>query len=483
MGIIINQSLKNTITTYFGFAFGAINTIFLYTFFLTEEYYGLVIFILSAANVIMPLLAFGVHNTIVKFFSSYTDEKEKAKFTTLMFLLPIGIIIPVGFIGILLYEHLVVFLSEENALVKDYVWMIYAVAIAMAYFEIFFAWAKVHLKSVFGNFLKEVFHRIATMILLLALYLDFLSIENFILALVIMYFLRTLLIGISAINNKKPTFRFALPFNVKDVLKYSSLIILAGSVANLLLEIDKVMINQYIAIENIAFYSVGVFIAMVITVPSRAMHQIAHPITASLMNKKDTKALNSLYKRSSLTLFIIGGGIFLLIVLNINELYRLLPEKYTPEIIVVFAISLAKLSDTLLGNNNSIIFNSDYYRMILLFGVLLIIITVVLNILFIPMWGIDGAAIASMISFFIYNTIKIWFVKFKFKIHPFSVKTIYVSIVLSVFLIAFYFWNFPFHPMLNIVLKSAIIGILYLTTIHKLSLSDDVSNLLKRFLP
>ena len=71
MGIVINQSFKNTITTYLGFGLGAINVLFLYTEFMSDKYYGLVAYILSTANIMMPLMAFGVHNTIIKFYSSF----------------------------------------------------------------------------------------------------------------------------------------------------------------------------------------------------------------------------------------------------------------------------------------------------------------------------------------------------------------------------------------------------------------------------
>ena len=60
MGIVIKQSIQNTITTFIGFAIGAINTLFLYTNFLTDAYYGLVGFLLSTANVMMPFFMFGV---------------------------------------------------------------------------------------------------------------------------------------------------------------------------------------------------------------------------------------------------------------------------------------------------------------------------------------------------------------------------------------------------------------------------------------
>jgi O-antigen/teichoic acid export membrane protein len=96
MGIIINQSFKNMVTTYLGFGIGAINTLFLFTYFLEKEYYGLVSFLLSAANLIWPLMAFGVHNTLVKFYSSYKTKPERDKLLTLVLFLPILVSIVLG---------------------------------------------------------------------------------------------------------------------------------------------------------------------------------------------------------------------------------------------------------------------------------------------------------------------------------------------------------------------------------------------------
>ena len=104
MGIVINQSIKNTVITYIGFGIGAINVIFLYTKFLSESYFGLITFILSTANILMPLMAFGVHNTIVKFYSSFKTRQSQNGFLTLMLFLPLLIILPIGLIGVFAYD-------------------------------------------------------------------------------------------------------------------------------------------------------------------------------------------------------------------------------------------------------------------------------------------------------------------------------------------------------------------------------------------
>ena len=482
MGIILNQSFKNTVTTYLGFGIGAINTLFLYTNFLTDKYYGLVAFVLSTATIMMPFMAFGVHNTIIKFYSSFKTKNSINSFLTLMLFLPLVFVIPVGLIGYFAYDAIGSLLSKENPIVENYVWHIFILAIAMAYFEIFFAWSKVQMQTVFGNLMKEVFHRVGTMILLLSVYMGWLSVDQFIIGLVGVYVLRMVIMKLYAYSVRFPKLKFQKIDKLPSILKYAGLIIIAGSVAMLILDIDKFMIGRILKIEQVAYYSVAIFIATVIAVPQRAMHQIMMPLTAKYLNENDIPALEDLYKRSSMSLLVISGFIFLLIILNINQLYQILPIEFTGGLFVVLIVSLAKLYDNSLGNNNAILFNSDYYRMVLFFGVLLAIMAIVLNAVFIPIYGIEGSAFATFLAVFIYNTIKIIFVKKKFNMQPFTFASLKIVLTLIVLSLGFYFWEFPFNPLVNIILKSAIVGLMYFSLIYKLNVSEDITEQIKKYL-
>lgn len=483
MGIVLNQSFKNTISTYLGFGIGAINTLFLYTNFLTDQYYGLVVFLLSTATIMMPFMAFGVHNAIIKFYSTFKSKSSINSFLTLMLFLPLVFIIPSTLIGYFAYDTIGSLLSKENSIVENYVWHIFVLAIAMAYFEIFFAWSKVQMQTVFGNLMKEIFHRVGTMILLFCVYMEWLSVDEFILGLVAVYVLRMLVMKLYAYSIRFPKFKFQKIDTLPSILKYASLMIVAGSVAMLILDIDKFMIGLMLEnIKQVAYYSVAIFIATVIAVPQRAMHQIMMPLTAKYLNDNDKPALENLYKRSSMSLLVVSGFIFLLIILNINQLYEILPEEFTGGFFVVLIISLAKLYDNSLGNNNAILFNSDYYRMVLFFGVLLAIMAIVLNAIFIPIYGIEGSAFATFLAVVIYNTIKIIFVKQKFNIQPFTLASLKIVLTLIALSLVFYFWEFPFHPIINIILKSAVIGLLYFILIYKLNVSEDISIQIKKYL-
>ena len=482
MGIVIKQSAKNLVTTYAGFGIGAINTLFLYTNFLEQEYYGLVSFLLSAANLIWPLMAFGVHNTLVKFYSSYQTRPEKDKLVTMILFLPLLMALILGVIGFISYDLILSYFSDGNELVKPYVWLIFVVAVATAYFEVFFAWSKVNYQSVFGNFMKEVFHRLCVTLLLLAVYVDWISVETFIYSLSLVFVLRAVVMKLYAFSLYFPKLHFELPENRSAVFKYSALILIAGSVAMVLLDLDKVMIERFLPIENVAIYGIAVYIASVIAVPSRAMHQITYPLTAKLLNNRDRKGLNELYEKSSINLLVISGFIFLLIITNVRQLYELIPDEYQISFSIIVLISCVKLYDNLLGNNNSILFNSDYYRLVLAIGVFLAVMAYIFNLIFIPRFGIMGAAIATFLAFAAYNTTKIFIVGQKFKIYPFTLKTVYGLFAVLIFSLGFYFWDFPFHPIINIALKSLILGLLYLPVIYILKLSPDINGLVGNLL-
>lgn len=482
MGIVANQSIKNTVITYIGFAIGAINTLFMYAQFLGDTYYGLVGFILSTANILMPIIALGAQSTLIRYYSLYKTDDEKQKLFSFLLILPLLIGLLLYLLGLFFYEDIALSVSKRNKIVYNYVWIIPIIAVFMAYFEVFYAWAKIHYQSVFGNFVKEVLLRILISFFLVLVYFKNITPHQFIYSLLIIYGLCALIMKIYAFYIRFPKFTFKFPYNVSSIFAYSLFIVLSGSIANLMLELDKFMLNFYMIIDNIAYYSVAVFIATVVAVPGRAMHQIVHPITAKLMNDGKWKELNLLYKQTSNTLQVIGGLLFLLIIININQLYNLLPNVYEKGMYVVFIIGISKYIELVLGNNNAIIFNTKYYKTILLLGLFLIVIAIVLNIYFIPKWQINGAAFATFFSILIYSLLKLFFVVYKLKLFPFTKNTFFSFLILLISVLVFYFWNFNYHSIINIILKTVLASIFYLSLHYAFSISLDINNLIDRFI-
>ncbi|WP_166385120.1 lipopolysaccharide biosynthesis protein [Polaribacter sp. 11A2H] len=493
MGVVFKQSLKNTLFIYLGFAFGGINTLFLYTRFLEDEYYGLVTFLLSTSNLLMPLIALGIHHTIVKFFSSYFTKEEKDSFLSSVLFLPLFIAIPIAYFGNLFYQEIGDYLSVENPIIKDFTVVIYLVAVACSYFEIFYSWAKVQFQSVFGNILKELYNRVMVMILLFAVYFELITKHEFIYYLTGAYFLRMLIMMFYALKLYTPKFTFSRPDNFKEVIRYSGYIILAGSAGAIILDIDKFMIPGKESLVIAAYYSVAVFIGSFIEAPSRAMLNILQPLTSKTLNEENHKEVASLYKKSSINLLLISGLFFVLINANVGQLFNLLPKEYGGGALVVLMISVLKLYNGFLGNNGAIINNSKFYKITLPISISMALSVYLLNKLFyyeLDM-GTDGLALATLIVIFLANTFKLFFVKNKFSMTPFTDKSLKMILIITVLYLAFnfwdftindiYLWKFPVHPIINIALKSILITVVYIVIVLKLNISNEFDLLLKKY--
>ena len=481
MGIVFNQSLRNTLVLILGFAIGGINVLFLYTHFLDAEYFGLITFLLSSANLVMPLLVFGMQHTIVKFFTSYDQKQQRDDFLVITLFLPLLVILPLAFLGTVFYRQIAEFLSRENVIIEQYTWLIFILAVCMGYFEVFYAWSRVQLRSVFGGFVREIFARVFVTFLLLAVYLGWIDNHGFVYAVVLVYFLRMLIMLFYALRLYMPRFRgFRMPDNMREILTFSFYIILAGSAGTIVLEIDKFMIPQMTDISQVAYYSVGVYIASVIAIPNRAMQQIINPITARELNANNLPEVSSLYQRSSLNLLIVGGLLFLLINANIREIYQFIDRpEYAAGMFIVLVISISELVKLSLGTNGAILTNSSLYRVLFYLSLAMAVSVFILNRLLIEQLGIDGAALATLVVVLAFSAIKVYYVYRKLGMQPFTGKTGVLMVLIAVVFVIFYLLEFDLHPLIAILIKGALITVVFLFSVLRMRISEDMTDFIR----
>lgn len=481
MGIVTTQSAKNMVTIFSAFALGAVNTLYFYPTFLTKTYYGLVIFLLATSNLLMPLMAFGIQHTIIKFFSSYADSTQKDRFLSTAIILPLLVIIPTTFIALGAHDTMVTWISAKNPIIESYAWVILLIAIATGYFEVFYAWARVHLQSVVGNVLKEIFPRASVFILMSCVMLELIPKEEFVWWLTGAYYLRLLLMILYAFSLYLPKWTFTFPNNFRQVISYAVFIIVSGSAASLLLDIDKFMIPQKEAIEYTAFYAVAVFIATIVEVPGRALFQILNPLMAKAINEKNTSEIKSLYQKSSINLLIFSGWLFLLINLSIEPFYELIPQKeYAGAVWVVLIVSFAKLVQMSFGCGPAILANSKFYKITLPFSLAMGISVYFLNDVLIDRLGINGAALSTLLVLVFFTVLKVMYIRQKIGIHPYTSKSIQLLAVIVVFFVGFNFLHWDFHPVLSILVSSILVSILYFATVLLFGFSPELKRFFKK---
>jgi len=483
MGIVIKQTSKNIFTISVALIIGGVNTLYFYPEFLKDEYYGLVVFLLATSNLLQPLMSLGAQHTIIKFYSSFKDKISKDAFLSSIIFIPLIVIIPITFFVVKAHDIIGEFLSIQNPIIQSYIWVIFLVSFATSYFEVFYAWSRVHFKSVFGNVLKEVYPRISFLILLSLVAFDFLTKESFVWWLTGFYYLRLLIMVVYSLIIYTPKFSFTLPENFKEILSYSLYILLAGSAASLLIDIDKYMIPQKEAISQTAYYAVAVFIATVVEIPGRAMFQILNPMVAKAINDNDSLKLNDLYQKSSSNLLIVSGFFFLLINLNISSFYLLMNnEFYSDAILVVLIISLAKLIQMSFGCGPAILATSSFYRITLPFSIAMAISVYFLNDVLIDLYGINGAAISTLIVLSIFTILKVLFIRFKLKINPYNLNTIKILLIVLVLYLSIGYIGFMYSAFLDILLRSVIVSIIYMSLIYYLGLSKSINQIIRKIL-
>ena len=483
MGIVAKQSIYNVISIGFAFLIGAINMLFLYPTFPGKEFQGLVVALLANSNLLQPFLSFGVQHTLIKFFSNAKNKEDRDTLLWFVLLFPLIILLPLIPLYLNYSIEILDFLSNNNQEVARFPFLIIAIAVSTAYFEIFFSWLRVNLKSIFGNFLKEVYPRILTFCLLTAYAFQLLDLDQFVNYLIGGYYLRLFIIMYYSFFVYTPVFKFMLPQSLKPMLRYSGLIFLSGAAASFILDIDKSMIYSLTSDVNVAFYAVAIYIAAVIEAPGRAMFQITSPLVAEALNSNNKVRLESLLKKSSINLMIVSGLLFLIINLNLDDFYKVINQQgYDSAIGVIVVISLGKLFSMSMGCLNNIISNSKYYSYVFWFSVFSSILAVVLNYVFIQKYGILGAAFATLIVIVFINLCKIMLVNILFKIHPYSRKTL--SAVFSIALIYIFIKYIPsiLNPWISITLRSLLIIGLFSIAVFKFRLSKDIETLFQKLI-
>lgn len=487
MGIVARQSLYNIGSIVLAFGIGAVNTLFLYPGILGVSFYAIVVALLASSNILQPIFSFGMQHTVIKFFSAAETKEEKDKILFFSLLLPLCIILPAGILFAIFYNPIAAYLSTENAAMGDYIFLIFAIAVCTSYFEIFYSWARVQKKSVFGNFLKEVYQRVLIFVLLLLYFFQFLSLQGFIYGLILGYFFRLGVMFFHSVYLYRPHFYGFIPMASKSLLWFSGLIFLSGFGASLILDIDKTMLIKMVEGKYVAYYTVAVFIASVIDMPNRAMVQILNPLVAEALNKKAKDQLHTLLHKSSLHMFMASGLLFILINANGEDLYAFIAQLngkscFDVALPVVLILSLTKLFSAFTGCVNNIITNSEYYKYVPVFTIGSAVSVVMLNLYFIQHFGFVGAAYSTAVVITLFNLLKLFFVYRTFGIHPFS-KGVFI-VFLLIFGIGWGITFIPFsgHPFVNLLLRSGLIVLLYCGAVLGLKISDDVAAISKNWL-
>ena len=474
MSSLYKQSMVNAVSTYAGFALGALNTLVLYVHVLDVDTYGLLSWLLAAATLLMPWMTMGVPNTLLKFFPTIHNDLERAQFLGWMLWWPLVVILPLGILLVVWGDTAAAHWLQSPDAVSPYLIHFWAIGGFMAYFEVFYSLAKTRLKSVFGNVLKEVSHRLLITWLLVMMYFKWISTEQLFTGLVMIYAVRTLSMAIYSVYIARPVLAWGIPAFFREYLSYGLFVVLGTAVALVILEIDKVMIHQFLPLSEVAFYTVAVFMATLVSVPARATHQIALPMSAQWIASGQWDFIKSRYQESAIQLSWTSGWVLLVLWSTAPDIFSLLPAGYQSAIWVLLLIGMSKWIEASMGINNALLLNAPKYKWVLYTGVVMALFTVGFNLWLIPRYGIIGAAWASLGAMLLYQCAKVWAVYAWIKAHPWQPKMVAVLLWggISWWVVDWVFSNIDGPVFLRITGIALLVSLVYIAGIYRLGLIE-----------
>ena len=482
MGIVIRQSTKSVFLTYIGIGIGVINTLWLLPYALTEEQLGLYRAIISAAVLFSTFAALGSANIPTRFFFYFKDLKNRHN-GILFFIMMLGCAGFVIFTMLFLYfRYLFVSAFIQNApLILNYYFPLFFFTFILLFINIFESYNVIQQNPVIPIFSREVLTRVFLSASLLLFLICKFTYYSFILILIGTYAVILMaLIYYTKTRNYlfiKPDLQIFKSPLLKEIFVFTGLASMGNISGIIIANIDSLMLSAYTGFRNTGIYSIAFFIAAFIAVPKKALSQVLIPMVSEANRNNDQSRLNVLYKKSSLTQLIIGGLLFLLIWVNIENVFKLIPHGsvYSQGKWVVFIIGLGYMFDMTTGINQEIVGTSKYYKIDLLFYPFLSLIAIGANMFLIPRYGMTGAAIATAFTIFLLNTIRFFILFLAFKIQPFTFKTVKVlSIFILVIIINYFLPEIRNHFLYDIILRSFVLAAVFIFLVLFLKTSEDI---------
>ena len=212
------------------------------------------------------------------------------------------------------------------------------------------------------------------------------------------------------------------------------------------------------------------------------MRGLPQPVVTNLWKERDMEGMRRISREMSLVNLIVGSFLFLLIWVNLDNIFSLMPGSYSDGRYVFLFLGLARVMDMYSGLNGTILVTSKKYRYDFTFSLMLVALTVASNALLIPRWGMTGAALATMITVLAYNAIRIASVWKFYRIQPFALSDLLVVALAAGCIGASALVPPMGHFIADGLIRSALVAALYGGAIYSLKLSPEINRTIDRTL-
>lgn len=487
---------------YLGVLVGFFTTFFIVTKYLSTEEVGLTRVLVDAAILLSSLAQLGTNTSAMRYYPYFKDEKERDHgFFGWSVIIPLVGFVIFTALFLIFKNPIENYFSQNSELFVNYVYFVIPMAFFMMYLTVFETNSNLLLRIVIPKFIREVGIRLMTLVVYMLFAFDIISLDGMVVALCMTYGIATLLNIIYLFSLKKISFKiqpaYVSKWLRKDFIFYTLFLIATSLAANLLPVLNTFFVSGELGLAVAGINTIAVYIANIVEIPYRSLAAISRPHISQGMKDNKLLEVNTLVKNVSLHQFMASTMIFFLIWINIELVYDIIPNGtvYEEAKWVVLILSLVKILNTSLNVGATVLSYSKYYYYSLFLTIILTVSAIFLNIKLIPLYGMEGSAMASLFSYIVYYVLLLALVAHKIKVSPFSMRHFYMLvIIISLFIINWLLARYistsivslfkveMIGLLLDAVIRTSVLSILAVWVIYKMKLSQQINDIIDKFL-
>ncbi len=496
---IRRQSIVSSVVVYFGFSIGLLNT-----FFFTKEglfssaEFGITKIFIDVAALMASLSTLAMPSFIYKFYPYYNDNLEPGKNDMLAWSFIVSMIgfATVMILGIAFQDMVFKKYSENSPLFVTYYYWVFPMGLGLTLFNILeaFAW-NLH-KSVFTAFLREVEWRLLVTVTIVLFFFNIIpDFDLFIKFYAFTYLGIAVTLGAYLIVTRRAHFVFQISLVTKKFIKKIARFCLFMYGTSVIVTLSTVFDSFVIGgslddgMAKVGIFTLAYTLTSLIQAPQRGIIAATIPHLAKAWKDKNMQSIQNIYHRSSINQLVFAVLMLILITLNYRQAVTTLDLK--PDYLLGFnafvILGCTRLVDMGTGVNAQIIGTSNYWRFELLSGLVLLVLMLPLNYLLTKQLDIIGPSLANLISFSVYNTVRIVFLWKKFRLFPFTWKSFHMLLLgLVIFVITWVLFD-KLAGWTGLFTRSIFVLVLFAAGVFVLKPSPDIKpvldSLLDRVLP
>lgn len=417
---LINKSLKVLLLRVIG-----VLLFFLLTLFLTNNFdpgsVGKYDLSRSLLMFMGGICVFGMHQSIV-YYSGYLKSKNASDNLKLIYKKMVVIVLVIS-ITILSFFYLIdekhinwFFEKEVSALVLKTIAALFFYSITMLNIDVFRAINKIYLSELYRN----VFRHLPFLIAIIAIYI--LQNQAFLVDVFLLNF-----IFLSLVSSLTLLIYFSKNTNINQQFNvtYKSIIIRSGPMAIsaiayvLMQSVDIILLSKFTDFKMVAFYSVALKLTAMISLVLASVNTVQAPKIAELFSLENYEKLDLLIRQSTrLILVITLPGIILLLFLS-NFILSFFGQDYVIAQTALLILLVGQCVNALCGSVGVYMNMTGRQNVLQKILLLAFIVNLILNWILIPLYGINGAAIATSFSMILWKVITVVYIYKKDKIKTF----------------------------------------------------------------